>query len=341
MTHRQHLRHRRQAGLALLALCLLPAGCDTRRNILDDQGVWVRVEADWRQARILPNGASIYVFNQETGARTQLLTNEMRDSVTRDSLKLHAGNYSLLAFNETERSHDYLSFRGTHQYHTAEAYANPLELAGSRYAGRAAVQSAAAHTTVAASDVLAAAHIDHFEIGYDVIRNQAHPLLRLTPQRLNTGVNVIIHVQNMHSLHTGQQQAGALNNLAAGVFLAAGSPNASPVTHWFALTPVAFDPDTKTGTLRAAFATFGALNTGQNTLALYFMLRDDLEYTLERDVTAQMHRAETMPERTLTVEIGLGIPGDPIIELPDIAGDGMFEVDIDSWDDNTNIDIPI
>lgn len=333
------------ALLALLALCALPA-CDSRRDVLDDQGVWVHVEADWRQAGIQPEGASIYVFNCETGARVaQLLTNEMRDSVTCDSLKLHTGNYSLLVFNETERSHDYLSFRGTDRYHNAEAYANPLALsANSRFAKIVAAQPGVVHTSVAASDVLAAARLDRFELGYDVIRSQERPRLLFSPERLSVIVEVIIHLQNMHSLHTGKQQAGALDSMAEGVFLATGRPNDAPATYWFVLTPVTFDPDTKSGTLRAVFAGFGPRDAANNSLALYFLLRDDTEFTAVRNVAPQLHAAEITPERRLVVEIGLGLtPDDPPIALPDIPddSDGMFKVEVGGWDDTDDIDIPI
>ena len=326
--------------------CLLLCACDTRRDILDDQGVWVHVEADWRQAGIQPEGATIYVFNCETGARVaQLLTNEMRDSVTCDSLKLHAGNYSLLVFNETERSHDYLSFRGTGRYHSAEAYASPITLpANGRFSKSAAAQPNGVHTMVASSDVLAAARLDRFELGYDVIRSQERPRLLFSPERLSITVEVIIHLQNMHSLHTGKQQAGALDNMAEGVFQATGRPNDAPATYWFVLTPVTFDPDTKSGTFRAVFAGFGPRDAANNSLSLYFLLRDDTEFTAVRDVAALLHAAEIMPERRLVVEIGLGrAPGDPLITLPDIPGDsgGAFEVGVGGWDDTSDIDIPI
>ena len=328
--------------LLLLAL----AACDTRRDILDDQGVWVHVEADWRQASLSPEGASIYAFNQETGARvTQRLTNEIRDSVTCDSLLLHAGNYSLLVFNETERSHDYLSFRGADRYHSAEACANPLALsANSRFAKIVAAQPGVVHTMVASSDVLAAARLDRFELSYDIIRSQERPRLRLTPERLSVTVEVIIHLQNMHSLHTGKQQAGALDNMAGSVFMAAGRPDNAPATFWFALTAAAFDPDTKSGALKATFAGFGPLDTQTNNLALYLLLRDDTEFPVVRDVTALLHAAEIMPERRLVVEVGLGLtPDDPPIILPDIPGDsgGSFEVGMGGWDDTGDIDIPI
>jgi hypothetical protein len=333
-------------SLFIVHCLLLLSACDTRRDILDDQGVWVHMEVDWQQAGILPEGTSIYIFNRETGLPVrQFLTNEMRDSLTCDSLKLHAGHYSLLVFNETERSHDYLSFRGTDRYHSAEAYASPLALpATGRFAGVAAAQPDAVRTMVAATDVLATAGLDHFELGYDVIRSQVHPRLRFTPERRSVTADVIIHLQNMHSLYTGRQQVGVLTSMAEGVFLATGHPNDVPAAYWFALTAVHFDPDTKSGTLSASFATFGACASGNNDLDLYFLLHDGTEFTYHCDVTALLHAAEITPERRLVVEVGLGLtPDDPLIVLPDLpAGDdGMFKVGVGGWDDTDDIDIPI
>jgi hypothetical protein len=335
----------------LAALCGLIAfltACDNRRDVLDDQGVWVRIEVDWTQSGIRPEGTSIYLFSQHTGERTgMLLTNDLLGNLTRDSVKLHAGQYSLLVMNETERSHDYLSFRGTTNYHAAEAYVNPLELpAGSRYANAAAQMSAAVHTAVADSEVLAAAHIDYFEVDYEMIRTQARPVLRLTPRRLNIGVDVIVHLQNMNSLHGTAQQAAALSNMAEGIFLASETPNAVPATHWFAFTAEEYDPATHNGTLKATFATFGTLDAGAtgNTLSLQFLLRDGTAHPIERNVTDQLHRGETTTGNRLTVEIGLGLrTDDPSIELPELPGsdDGMFDVDIGDWDDNTYVDIPL
>jgi hypothetical protein len=335
----------------LAAICGLIAfltACDTRREVLDDQGVWVCIEVDWTEADIRPEGTSIYLFNQNTGERIAILcTNDLSGNLTRDSVKLHAGQYSLLVMNETERSHDYLSFRGTNRYHTAEAYVKPYELsAGSRYAIAAAQMSPCVHTVVADTEVLAVAHIDGFEVDYEMIRTQARPVLRLSPQRLSIAVDVIIHLQNMRSLHSGTSQAGAINHMAEGRFLASESPNAVPATFWFVLTPATYDPATHIGTLRAAFASFGPLKAeaAGNILSLYFLLRDGTEYPIERDVTDQLHRDETTTGHRLTVEIGLGLRlDDPFIVLPELPGgdDGMFEVDIGDWDDNTNVDIPL
>jgi hypothetical protein len=308
-------------------------GCDTRREVLNDQGVWVRVEVDWKPAGILPNGTSIYLFDRETGSRTAILrTNDMRDSIASDSFNLHTGRYSLFVFNETERSHDNISFRRTDNYLAAEAYSKPA----------AALRTNATPMAMTIDDVLAVSHIDLFEVDYDLIRSQQQPTLRLTPQRLTVATDIIVHVQNIRSLHTGALQAGSLDNMAEGAFLATEAPNGTPVEHWFTFTVDSYDADTNSGALKASFASFGPIAAADNLLSLYFRLRDGTEHTIVRDVTSQIHAAATTPVARLKIEIGLA-PADYTIELPDLPGGdgGMFDVDVGGWDSNTEVDIPI
>jgi hypothetical protein len=318
-------------SLLLLAGYALPAGCDTRRDIVDDHGVWVRVEVDWTQVEMRPEGTSIYVFSQETDERIAvLLTNEMHGGVAFDSVKLHTGNYSLLAFNNTERSHGSLSFRGTNRYHTAEAYANPVAPpAGDRYTPHATAQAAVA---MAATEILAAAHIDHFEVDYEMIRRQERLLLRLVPERCTIAIAVTAHVQHMRSLHTGATPIGALTGMAEGVFLATGSANTVPATHWFALPPATFDNASNSGTLKAEFAAFHVppATTAPHLLPLYLLLCDGSACDSEHDVTARLHDAAA--ESRLAIGLAL--------ELPETPCHG-FDAGTNPWDDENVIEVPI
>ncbi|MDR1341921.1 MAG: DUF5119 domain-containing protein [Prevotellaceae bacterium] len=340
--------------LLWLSLWAALSSCDSRRDILDDQGVWVRVEVDWRQAGVCPEGTSIYVFDRATGARVaQLLTNEMRDSVTLDSLKVYAGRYSLLAFNETEHSHDDISFRGTASYQTAEAYANAVRLlANNRYARGAPASGATAPlaVTVSASDVLAAAHLDDFEVDYGMIRGRARPKLQLLPKRLSVLVELIAYVQGAHNLYAGEH-TGSLSSLAESVFLASEVTGSAPAAYWFTLIQATLDQASDAGTLTATFVTFGAMSTAaglpdaaaDNILSMNFQLADGSWHKVERNVTDLLRRENTPAGGRLRVEMGLGTPDDDLIVLPNVAGskDGMFEVDVDGWGDNTNVEIPV
>jgi hypothetical protein len=332
--------------LALLALFwTLLSSCDTRWEILDDVGVWVRLEVSWRQAGVSPNGMSIYVFSQETGKRVaELLSNVASDSAAVDSVKLHAGRYSLLAINETVKSHDGVLFRGTDRYHTFEAYAAPTPApAASGYA-----QSAEAAAAVAPPSVLAAAHLDRFEVDYSMIRAQACPPLQLTAKRLTAEVEVIVHLKNMHYLSTSSEPTGAIGNLAEGIFLATEAPNATPAIQWFTLSGRAFDPASEVnGTLRATFAIFGAVSAeaaaSSNILSMWFVLRDAAKLpAVERDVTGKLSRGEAQREVRLTVEVGVGLTeDDPPIEIPYASTGGSLEVEMGGWGEGGNMEIPI
>jgi hypothetical protein len=340
------------ARLVRLTLCgalwALLSGCDNRRDILDDMGVWVPLSVDWRQAGIRPEGVSIYVFDGETGEQvTKLLTNEVSsDSITVDSVKLHAGRYSLLVFNETVDSHDNISFRGADCYRTFEAYAMPVSApAVSRHTPQSAEALASTPAAAASPNALAVAHWDLLEVGYDMIRSQTCPQLPLAPQKLSVEVEVTVHLKNMQYL-SPREQTGALSSMAEGIFLATGAPSAAPITHYFTLNNRDLSDQSSEGTLKAAFAAFGVASAPEaagNVLSMWFTLRDGEVYAIQRSVTSQLRNGKTGMEVFLKVEVGLGLTSeDPAIALPYAPdAEGMFDVGIGGWEENDeNVVIP-
>jgi hypothetical protein len=350
MTRSPLIRRLALTAGSLTAGSLLITACDTRREILDDNGVWTRLEVDWRPAGISPDGVSVYFFDRETGHKTeQLLTDATRDSVTLDSIYLHIGQYSLLAFNETERSHDYIAFRGTDRYAAAEAAANPLPPLEGKYAISAARLPPAVHTHIGEEEALGTAHLDGFGINYLMVRDGVRPRINLVAQRLSVDVEVTVHLHNMHNLYIGEDvHRGALSGMAEGVLLAAEAQNDVPATNWLALFPESYNDDTDAGTLRGTCASFGSPETTGNSFSLFLRLRDGTDFPTEerdvtRDVTHLLRTVRTGATLRLTLEIGLGIDDDdPLITLPEVEGSdgGMFEVDVSKWKSETvNIEL--
>ncbi|MDR0415171.1 MAG: DUF5119 domain-containing protein [Prevotellaceae bacterium] len=313
--------------MPLFAFHAMLAGCDTRRERFDDEAAWVRVEIDWRQAGICPEGVSIYVFEQETGKKFKVLhTNEMRaDSVTVDSLNLHIGRYSLLVFNETERSHSNVSFRGTSYYHTFEACTWPV-------------------AKVVTPNVLAAAHVDAFEVTCEMTgRRRTCPPLLLVPKRLNAIAEVTVHVKSLHYLHVSEQE-GALSGLIEGVFLAAEAPGAASATHYFTLNGRAFYQGSSTdGILKGTLVIFGAATApSENILSLRLLLRDMTECLFERNLSGKLPGYGDLPKNHLKFEVGLGTADDPPIEItraPDNNANGIFQVKVDEWGESISMDV--
>jgi hypothetical protein len=341
--------------LLCLALWVALAGCDTRRDILEDEGAWVAVEVDWKLAGIQPFGVSIYVFEHATGKKvTQLLTNEMRDNVTLDSLKLHAGRYSLLVFNETEETFDDVSFRGTDGYLSAEAYAKQVQvLANNRYVRGAPAQSTAplAVAMAVSDEPLAVAHLEGFEVDYSMARSKQHRRLTLTPKRLSVPIMLTVHVKGLSNLHAGGEHTGSLSSLAESVFLVSGATSSVPAAYWFTLTQTPSDPpsDDDDGTLEATFISFGPMDAapGDNILMMTLQLADGTTHEVKRDVTGMLRDVEVQTGtgigRGITVEVGLGLaPADSLIVLPNVDGDvdGLFKVDVDGWGNATDMEIP-
>jgi hypothetical protein len=338
-------------ALVLVALGFLATeSCDTRRDIFDEYGTWVCLEIDWTEADLQPEGTSIYFYRTETGEYLgQLLTNDLQNGITRDSTRLRAGNYSIMVFNETENSHDYILFRNTQRYHAAEAYAKPLVFPeGSRYTQMLAEQpNSDHHTSMAAADRLAVALEEHLEVSPNSVHNQTPVRLRLTPQRLTVTVDLTLHLENIHSLYPSAQQVARISHMAEGMFLVSGRPGPTPLNNWFSFAAAqATSSEPKNGTLHSLFGSFGLLPeaSGNNTIRVYFVLRNGTEYTEERDITQLLHSAPMTPDRHIVLEIGRNrTVDDPPIVLPDIppGEGGSFDVDVGNWDDETNIDIPI
>lgn len=332
------------AILAILALCSLPAGCDSRREIFGDAGVWVRLEVSWRNAGLRPQGVSIYVFARETGKTVALrLTNDMRsDSATIDSLKLHVGAYNVLVINETVASHDNASFRGVERYHDFEAYIRTRPPGES---GQELIAPPLPYDPVASQNVLAAAHTGNLEVTCDMLDGKRErPAILLEPKKLSCVVEVTLHVKNLRYLHDGEPVV-AVTNLAEGAFAATDAPNGVPMTQRFPLHARSFYQGSFVdGTITGTFVSFGVANPEEkNTLRLPFVLHDGTDFYLERDVTDKL-RQNVVANGYLKIELGLGTPGDPPIvidRVPVDDGDGMFEVEVDEWGENTIVDVPV
>ncbi|MDR3367521.1 MAG: DUF5119 domain-containing protein [Prevotellaceae bacterium] len=343
-----HLKHLSigNALLQLLSLCSL-AGCDTRREIFSDAGVWVPIEVSWRKAGVHPEGVSIYVFAQETGKRVELrLTNEVSsDGLTADSLKLHVGRYNMLVINETVASHDNASFRATGSYHDFEAYLRYATPAAGSRSTRVAPR-AAYYDATPSLNVLAAAHQSELVVSYDMLSGKRErPSITLEPKKLSFVVEVTLHVKNLRYLHDSDPMV-AVTNLAEGVFLAAEATNGVPATQLFTMRKTLYPPTLVDGTLTGAFVSFGVADTAEaNMLQMHFVLHDGTEYNLERDITEMLREALRGGDgENPKIALGLGAPGDPLIEIDKVPVDdasGLFEVKVDEWGDNTIVNVPV
>ncbi|MDR1884389.1 MAG: DUF5119 domain-containing protein [Prevotella sp.] len=328
-------------AMSLIVPAMAFSGCDTRREIFEDQSIWVRVRLNWTPADIVPEGTSIYFYPHEQGRQpVVLLTNDMLDSI-----RLPKGNYSVLAFNETVNGHDHISFRGTDKYDTFEAYAStPVTFSG-RYAKSSGAPA------VAVPDILAAAHLDRFDVTREMVLQDMRPTVELTPRRLLSKLFVTIHIKGLDNCSKSGHVA-SIGGMAESVYLATETVGSVPVTHYFTLNNRTFYPGSETdGTMSATFETFGLADMPltmqpanvRNMLSLYFRLRDGSDFpVIEQDVGDFIVREEGTMQMRLILTVGnTGNPAVVLPDVPDISEDSGFTADVDDWGEQEEVPVPL
>jgi hypothetical protein len=332
---------------ACCLLAVLLCSCDDRRDILEEASSfgYVRVRIDWTQAGIDPNGASVYFFPRDGSQPRGLWTNH-----TLDSLYLPVGVYSVLMFNERTTEHAGIAFRGTDAYDTFEAYAVP-ESALPEFMSRG-TETPRVSDAVSDPDILAAAHMDRFELTRSMTRNGAGPLLEFSPARVTAGVRVTVRISGLQYLDRSISSGGSLSGMAGGVMLSTGEPTSASVTQYFPFLRTVLDESSDTsGTMLTVFSSFGPAGMSRqalskdglaatNMLGLQFHLRNGTTWSPDlREVTGRFERAE------LDIDLKIGYnrwEGDTIVTLPYVPpADGMFDADVNGWGDSHDTDIPL
>lgn len=331
--------------IRLIILAILPFyifSCDTRRELFEDNSIPVKININWKDANINPNGTSIWVFSEDNPESTP------RQYLTHDStytVHLKKGSYSILVFNESINDFDYILFRGTSSYETFEAYAIPIETKG-RFAKSQEEQVAAR------PDILAVDRIELFTITRDIINLGKGITLDFSPKRLVVSVQMTIHIKNLSSM-ADNGNAASLSGLAGGVMLSTGNKTINPVTHYFQLSNKILDPGSdNNGTISSCFNSFGLMGSLRENkvkshyeqfITLYLKLRDNSIYPpVVINVTDDI---EYVGNAQHCISIVLGTEGSESVQLPYVIGDNDndsgFEVDVSDWGEEVIIDVPL
>lgn len=323
-------------GILMLAIY----GCDTRRDILEDEGVWVRVNIDWTQAGMQPNGATVWFFPQD---RSDLSPTVLRTHASLDSLRLRRGVYSVLVFNDTENDHSGMHFRGTDQYDTFEAYSEYITQRGN-------ITMLAGEPLAVIPEPLATDHIDEFVVTTHPAVSAGRPEIKLTPlSRLYT-LDFSVHIKGLDNVVVSSSYA-TISGMSGGMFLVSHERNDERITHRFGFDSRVWDSGSyKNGKLYSSFSLFGV--SGKWTRAelnsyvtLYLKLRDGSNFTVNRDVSQLIRQGSTI-KLELNLDMGMGdTEQDPEIIVPDVpdpnpgSGSG-FDADVEDWGDETIIEVP-
>ncbi|MFR9592891.1 MAG: DUF5119 domain-containing protein, partial [Rikenellaceae bacterium] len=106
--------------LYIIGICLVALSCE-RRELTYDYSPYceVLVNVDWSNMSETPTGMTIRAYPQDGGEPTVLQSN----TITSGTLKLPAGVYNILVFNQIPSDFGTVEFRGLDKWETAEVYA--------------------------------------------------------------------------------------------------------------------------------------------------------------------------------------------------------------------------
>lgn len=320
---------------AWIVVALVLYGCDTRREIIEEEYLQVNVSVDWSEADLAPDGTSFWFFPQAEGQRPVVY----QTNGTTGNLSLPQGNYSILVFNEGINEHDYIKFRGTNSFSTFEAYLEELQLGG-KYA---ASKSRDGEKTVARPNILAVECRENLAMTRVATTNGKSMELSFAPKRVVIPVLLTVRVRGMDNTASGGHTA-SLRGMAGNYMLGQSVAGNIPVAHLFTLNNRTFDADSwQNGTMSATFFSFGRVMPFANQVVLYFKLRDGSDFIVERDVTSLLKEMDTDKGRCLTLEMGKGTAEDPIIEIPYVEDSGEsgsgFDANVEEWGEEEIIDL--
>ncbi len=357
-------------GIAIVALTTL--SCE-RRELTYDYSPYceVKVNLDWSNMSKAPTGMTIRAYPQDGGAPTVIQSN----TITSGTLKLPAGVYNILVFNQIPSDFGTVAFRGLDKWETAEVYA--VEQSSKVWA-----TTKAEAAIVREPEVVAVATYTDVEIKEECIKKSTEQF-KLTGERIvahtldlkpkivvkRTLVRVKVDgIQNLLSTRA------VLTGMADGYNFSTQQSTGTYVSHTLESWSIKdFEYGERYGETNAYFMSFGLPETTTTTRAsddwsgsIYLqMLLVDNKTVIEH--TADISNRTTSKEEegskaddevdtnvdvdvdvetSITVEVGFSLdPDDTMPVLPDVKPEGGsssgLDATVEDWGDEESVDLPV
>ncbi len=304
----------------------------------------VKLNVDWSQTNITPNGVSAYIFDYNTGFAIgqEIISNDI-NSV---KLELPQGQYDILVINDTEYELENIDFNNTTKLSDFVALIH--RLADSKYGLNRASKNVgyATDCDVLAYDLIKEVTIDRHDIDYYQERPSVggdehivYKEITAKPKQVTEVVEIVIDVMNINSAAGAPRSQ--LTDIVAGFTFALGAKLNDLVIHEFALNNRVIDPDNyKKGRISKRFVCFGP-NIADNLRAIYegklimnFALTNGDLYPIEIMVGNILERTHNGYEYINKIHTE--------ITLPESIGngDGVFNPDVEEWED-VDVEMPI
>ncbi|MFI3292800.1 MAG: DUF5119 domain-containing protein [Rikenellaceae bacterium] len=355
--------------LYIIGICLVALSCE-RRELTYDYSPYceVLVNVDWSNMSEAPTGMSIRAYPEDGGEPIVVQSN----TITSGTLKLPAGVYNILVFNQIPSDFGTVGFRGLDKWETAEVYS--VEDATKSWA-----TTKADETIVREPEDIAVATYEDVEICEDCIQKSTEQYeltgerivaetLNLKPRIVVKRTFVRVKVDGISNLRSTR---GVLTGMSDGYNFSTQQSFSSQVSHvlenW---TIEDFEYGDQFGETNIYFMSFGLPETTtttrvaddwQGSIYLQILLVDnktiiehtadisqntttnDDEETRDADVETDV---DVDVETNITVEVGLsGSLDDPPPVLPNVKPEGSsssgFDATVEDWGDEESYDLPV
>lgn len=306
--------------IASIISVFMMTACDYREIVdLETEYIPVSVNVDWSESLIdikSTNAFSVWFFPKNGNEPIYTVSNKLDLA----EIKVPAGEYSVLIFNETANESDWqsIAFRGTDKYETFEAYARTDIVPN-----KGGYKSSSNESIINQIEPLAVWRQDYYLVNKNT---KSKATISIKPQPLTYKLNI---KANFINLNNAYKISGALQTVSQSVFLASGKTGSQTLTQVFSLENNTWnDQDKINGESSATVFSFG--RTPDSALKNIIQI-DVLTYLGERtnpfvyDVTDAFKSSIGK----FSLNISLGYPPNTPITLPKYTEQG---VSIGNWD---------
>lgn len=330
--------------LILIAICFIFPSCDSTIHFYPEDeeergNSKIRLNVDWSgYGKTVPTGMTMLCYHTETGEKKHTIDNNIAYVTPR----LSEGRHWAMVFNLTEDEYNYIGFRGLDAIETAEAYAR--EYKGAEwYTGRGEEAGYVAEQPEwLAVDTIKTDCVDYHDEGTKVIGT-------LYPKNIIFTLHVTIHTINVSNLRSAR---GAITGFANGRMLHSGTPNDNTVTvthimDSYSWTRARTQEQGDIGYVKADMRCFGLPGNHrglpeENVLEFQAMLSDGKKVLKYEIPVGHLIRNGDIPDgkRGDNLDLFLDLWLNP--PPPPGGNDSWgFDVWIDDWDEQEDVDIAI
>lgn len=309
---------------------------------------------------------SIYAFPENEGKPTVIMSN----AISSGTLKLAAGVYNILVFNQIPSDFGTVSFRGLDRWETAEVYSNnetkahwAISRAETQIVRDPEIIAAATYTDVEISEKCIEKSTEKYKLTGE--RIVAHTL-NLKPKIVVKKTYVRVKVEGIHNLRSTRAVFTGMSNGYNFATQQSISEQVAHVIESWRINP--FEYGDRFGETNGYFLSFGIPSTTTSTRVLpNWSGAIDLQMLLVDNKTVINHKVDITNytttddndskaeednnndidiETSVVVKIGLSSdPNDQWVVLPDVKPEGGsssgFDATVEDWGDEESVELPV